>query len=147
MKSEAIFFAPFMFSGILSEETLQKVAFPNNNMLEQTLNAQLQLDQYGTGVHSIACVFIALPPPDNGIHDETLIYRRREKEVFAQVKIPYDLVASYDADQVLQLMATTYLQALERLDELRIPNFDSVRLAQDVQRLFETQGWLARETA
>lgn len=137
---------PFVVTGIVWHEVMEKVGFDNVNVMEDVLNEHLQLSNYGCGLVAIAFVFIA-QQPDNTIHEEEMKYRRKKKELYIQMKLPYELVERYDKPQVLQLMAATYLHTIKDLPKLNIPDFDYQRFAKDVERLFEAQGWLVKESA
>lgn len=134
---------PFVISGILWHEIGDKVAFGNANAMEDVLNEYIDIEIYGGGLKGIAVIFIVVQP-SNTIHEEVTRYSRKKKELYIQKKLPFDLVSQYDKDQVLQLMAITYLKVLqdEELGDLRIPNFDLTELRKDITELFEAQGWL-----
>ena len=137
--------SPFVVTGIVWHEVQDKTAFENINMVEDVLNDHLQLSNYGPGlIGGIAFVFIA-QQPDNTIHKEEMTYRRKKKELYIQMKLPYESVAQYERPQVLELMAGTYLRTIQQFGKLKIPDFDYQRFAKDVEQLFEAQGWLVRE--
>lgn len=115
----------------------------NAPLLEDVLNEHLELSDYGIGLENLTVIFIAVQPT-NTLHEEVTRYSRHKKELYIQKKLPFDLVSQYDKRQVLQLMAITYLEMLEDLDDLNVPNFDFVQLRADVQQLFEAQGWLVK---
>ncbi len=131
----------FLFSSITWHEIDFKVAIPNLTLMENVLNENIDLSNYGTGIQEIAYVFVALSPT-NTLHGETLRYYKAKQEVFIQKKLPYELVEAYDDTQVLSLMAATYLQSMEQLAKRNIPDFDGARLVADVKCFFEQQGWL-----
>lgn len=134
--------APFLLSSISRQDVTDKVAFDNSPLLEDTLNQYIQLSNYGEGVKSIGFIFLAVPP-NNTLHEQVVEYTRKDKKVFMQLKLPYEQVIQSDKQQVLQLMATTYLHANEHfLNQLHIPNFDSQCFQQDLRQLFESKGWL-----
>lgn len=137
---------PFVISGIVWHEIGEKIAFHNSVIMEDALNEHLQLSNYGSGLVAIAFIFIAVQPT-NTIHEEEMTYRRKKKELYIQMKLPYELVERYERPQVLQLMAATYLDTIKDLPKLKIPDFDYQRFAKDVERLFEAQGWLVKEPA
>lgn len=137
---------PFVVTGIVWHEVKDKIAFENINVMEDILNEHLQMSDYGSGIVAIAFIFIA-QQPTNTIHEESMTYRRKKKELSIQMKLPYELVERYEQPQVLQLMAATYLDTIKDLPKLKIPDFDYQRFAKDVERLFEAQGWLVKEPA
>lgn len=137
---------PFVISGILWHEIGEKVAFVNSVTMEDVLNEHLQLLDYGKGLKGIAFIFI-VQQSYSKFHREEMTYDRKRKELYIQMKLPYELVEQYERPQVLQLMATTYLHTIKDLPKLNIPDFDYQRFAKDVEQLFEGQGWLVKEPA
>ena len=136
-------YAPFVVSGILEAGVADKIGIPNTNLLEDALNQHLSLSNYGSGLTGIAFIYIATPPIDE-IHEECFTYSRKKKELFIQMRLPYDTVEQASVSEALHLMAHHYLETLrEKLPLKRVTGFDHLRFVQDVQRLFETQGWLA----
>ncbi|HMQ50103.1 MAG TPA: hypothetical protein PKA00_21960 [Saprospiraceae bacterium] len=139
-------YAPFVISGILWHEIGEKVAFVNTNKLEDALEDNLSLSDYGTGITAIAFIYIVVQPT-NIIHEEEMRYRRKKKEVYIQKKMPIELVEQYERPQVLQLMAATYLSTVRDLRQLKIPDFDHARFEHAVESLFRQEGWLVAEGA
>lgn len=133
--------ADFFFTSITWHEVSDKVVFPNLDSIRQSLNQNISLRSYGTGVHEIAYIFVAIRPT-NTLHGEMMRYYKAKKEVFIQKKLPFELVEAYSEAEVLTLMANTYLQSLQDLTKRKISDFDSKQLYTDVQQLFEAKGWL-----
>lgn len=135
-------YAPFVVSGILEETIADKIGIPNTNLLEDALNQHLSLSNYGSGLTGIAFIYIATPPIDE-IHEECFRYSRKKKELFIQMRLPYEAVKQANVAETLHLMALSYLETMdEKLPLKKITDFDQARFVQDVQHLFETQGWL-----
>jgi hypothetical protein len=135
-------YAPFVISGILEENITDKVAFTNANLLEDTLNAHLKLENYGEGVKGIAFLFIVTAPADT-IHVESFRYRKKDQEMHIQMRLPYATVESMRVEDVLPLMAKKYLDTMrEKLPSKHIPGFDWAHFTADLQDLFERKGWL-----
>lgn len=136
-------YAPFVVSGILEASIADKIGIPNTNLLEDALNQHLSLSNYGSGLSGIAFIYIATPPVDE-IHEECFSYSRKKKELFIQMRLPYDVVEQASAADALHLMARSYLETLrEKLPLKKVVDFDHLRFVQDVQHLFESKGWLA----
>lgn len=133
--------ADFFFTSITWHEVSDKVVFPNLDLIRQSLNQNISLRSYGTGVHEIAYIFVAIRPT-NTLHGEMMRYYKTKKEIFIQKKLPFELVEAYSEAEVLPLMANTYLQSLQDLTKRKISDFDSKQLCTDVQQLFEAKGWL-----
>lgn len=131
----------FFFTAITWHEVSAKIISTNLDLIRQSLNQAISLRSYGTGVHEIAYVFVALRPT-NTLHGEMMRYYKTKKEVFIQKKLPFELVELYTESEVLSLMANTYLQSLQDLIKRKISDFDTKQLYTDVQQLFQTKGWL-----
>jgi hypothetical protein len=134
-------YAPFIISSIVEDTPIgDKIDAQNVVLLEQLLNADLQLSVYGTGVLGIAVVFIGTVPQD-AIHQEEITFDGAKKELYAQLRLPYaDLEQATEAE-VLVLMARKYLQTLRDLAAVeQVADFDWEHLLQDVQNLFVAKG-------
>lgn len=131
----------FYFTAIVWHEVSDKVVRLNLNTIREALNQNISLRSYGTGVHEIAYIFVAIRPT-NTRHGEMMRYYKAKKEVFIQKKLPFELVEAYSEAEVLPLMANTYLQSLQDLTKRKINDFDTKQLCTDVQQLFEEKGWL-----
>lgn len=133
----------FVISGILEDDQVgDKLAFNNVVILEKVLSEYLKLSNYGDVV-GIAFIFMVTTPGDS-IHEEEFTYRPKKKEIYIQMRLPYQEVENASETEVLHLMAAKYLQTLQKhLPKKKIAHFDSARFTQDVQHLFEQQGWLA----
>ncbi len=68
----------------------------------------------------IAFIYIATPPIDE-IHEECFTFSRKKKELFIQMRLPYDVVKQASVSEALHLMAHHYLETLNE-------NFHSKRL-------------------
>lgn len=130
-------YAPFVISSITEDNSIgDKIAAHNIVLLEQLLNAQLQLSAYGTGVAGIALVFIGTAPEDN-IHEEELNFDPATGEGYLQLRLPYTALEQASAEEVLGLMARRYLEGLRDLAQVaKAADFDWKRLLQDVQGVF-----------
>ena len=134
-------YAPFIISSIVEDNSIgNKIDAHNVQLLEQLLNAQVQLSKYGTGLRGIAVVFIGTAPEDV-IHQEEITYDASKKDLYVQVRLPYAELEQATEAEVLVLMARKYLQTLRdlaALEELR--DFDGERLVRDVQGMFVAEG-------
>ncbi|MBK8880338.1 MAG: hypothetical protein IPN74_18040 [Haliscomenobacter sp.] len=133
--------APFYISSITWKEVTGKVALDHSPLMEDVLNAHLNLSDYGSGLVSLAVTFLAVQP-GNALHKEEMTYRLRKKEAYIQTKLPYERVAQDEKSQTLHLMASIYLDAVKDMSKLNIPDFNLSQFAEDLELLFEEQGWL-----
>ncbi len=138
-------YAPFKFTSITWHEVGDKIDFDNLNTLEEVVNVHLRLAEYGNNITSIYFIFVALQSPAL-LHPEGVTYSKKNHGIFMQIHLPFHLVEQYNKAQVMQLMASFYLNAMRtHLPKLRIPDFDYQRFIQDVEALFEEKGWLVGE--
>jgi hypothetical protein len=132
-------YAPFVITSIVEDNPVgDKIDTHNVQLLEQLLNAQIQLSNYGTGLSCITVVFIGTTPEDL-IHQETFTYDAEKKELYAQLRLPYAVLEQGTEAAVLGLMARRYLNTLQGLPlevQAQIADFDWVKLAKDVEALF-----------
>lgn len=136
-------YAPLVISSIADEDEVGKKVDANNILLiEELLNQHLKLSTYGEGLTGIAFVYIVTPPIDIIHHDE-IIYRAKKKELYIEMRLPYEKVAAASEAEVLQMMAQKYLQTFQDTSLWKkLKNFDCEGFSRDVQRLFEEQEWL-----
>ena len=134
-------YAAFIISSIVEDNAIgDKIDAHNVPWLEQLLNAQLQLSKYGTGLKGIAVVFIGTGPQDL-IHQEETSFDADKKELYIQLRLPYDVLEQATERELLGLMARQYLQALRGEGALeQVGDFDGEQLLKDVKNLFVAEG-------
>lgn len=132
-------------TGIAEHEITPKLAVENVNKMSDLFHEKISLSVYGTTIKELIFIFIAVEPTDK-IHEEETTYLKEEKKLLLYRKLPYDKVKSYSTEEVLRLMAETYLKSITALDDLDLPDFDHHRLAKDVERLFVNLGWIVKKT-
>ena len=134
-------YAPFVISSIADENEAGKKT-ETDLLIHEFLNQHLKLSTYGEGLTGIAFVYIVTPPIDVIHHDE-IIYRAKKKELYIEMRLPYEKVAAASEAEVLQMMAQKYLQTFqEKSLWKKLKHFDCERFSRDVQRLFEEKEWL-----
>ena len=132
---------PFVVSSISWHQVSDEVAIDNVVTIEDTLKTNLKLSDYGDIV-GVAFIYI-ITQSDDGMHQNGFSYRPKRKELYTQMRLPYDVVQKSTPEEVLHLMAAKYIDTmLEWLPKKKIANFDWQRFVKDVQDLFERQGWL-----
>ena len=137
------FFAPFAVTTIAYEEVAYKL--PLTRLID-TLNENLLLDKYGA-IEGLGVIFI-IKPPENQIHQESVVYSRKYKDIRVLRRLPWDFVLNNDEAAILHLMARTYLDILDELPRQRkIKDFDLPALRRDVEQLFDAKGWLVGQEA
>jgi hypothetical protein len=134
-------YASFVISSIADDDEVGKKV-ETDLLIHEFLNKHLKLSAYGEGLTGIAFVYIVTPPID-AIHEEEIIYSAQKKELYIEMRLPYEKVATASEAEVLQLMAQKYLQAFqEKSLWKKLKGFDCEGFSRDVQRLFEEREWL-----
>lgn len=132
---------PFVVSSITWHEVADEIATDNINLIENALQANLKLSDYGD-ITGIAFIYI-IKHAENHIHEDHFSYSAKQKEVSTQMRLSYDEVQKSTPEEVLHLMAAKYVDTMrEWLPKKKVANFDWQRFVKDVQDLFERQGWL-----
>lgn len=80
--------------------------------IQEKLNKEIDLSQYGTGLQRIVFVPIAVADDDT-IHEEEIKYSGRKKEISLYLKMPFSEVQLSDEPSFLQLFAKLYLDAVK----------------------------------
>ena len=135
-------YTAFVVSSITEDNSIgDKIDTHNLQLLEQLLNANVQLAAYGTGVSGIAVVFVGTAPEDV-IHEEEISFEPATREGYLQLRLPYTALEPATEQEVLELMARSYLQGLRDLAVVaQATDFDWARLVRDVQDLFVAEGF------
>lgn len=134
-------YAPFVISSIADEDEVGKKV-ETDLLIHELLNQHLKLSTYEEGLTGIAFIYIVTPPIDTIHHDE-IIYRPKKKELYIEMRLPYEKVATASEAEVLQMMAQKYLQTFQDKSLWKkLKDFDCEGFSRDVQRLFEEQEWL-----
>lgn len=134
-------FLPFKFTAIAWHEVDDKIDLLD---LKVALNSNIKISDYGNNITSIFFIFVA--DYDPAFHPEHIAYSEEKHEIFMQIHLPFRLVQEYEEAQVMQLMATLYVKAMQtHLPTLTIPDFNYQRFIKDVKILFKAQGWLVAE--
>lgn len=131
---------PFVVSSITWREVPLEVAIDNVVGIEAVLKTNIQLSNYGdlAGVS-----FIYVIEQEEDFYKDRFSYRIKDKEIHAQMRLPYSEVQASTPEDVLHMMAAKYIDAMQEwLPKKKIANFDWQRFVKDVQNLFEKQGWL-----
>lgn len=134
-------FRPFETTGILWKDISPKFEFYNLNVIADVLNTRLDLKKYGSTVEKLMFVFIAVKP-SNTIHSEKTGYISTEKRLLLYRKLAYEKVSIYSKEEVLRLMAETYIKSIFDLGENEIPDFDYIQLGKEIEKVFIELGWI-----
>ncbi|GJM33521.1 MAG: hypothetical protein DHS20C18_25220 [Saprospiraceae bacterium] len=130
---------PFGLSAILWDGIGDNISI-SIGLLENLLTENLSMENYGKGVELISVNFIAVPP-ENKNHPEQLKYHPRGRELYAQLKLPFQQIRYASPQQIIKLMAQTYLKAIDQYADLTIPDFNLRQFKTDVIQLFDRAGW------
>lgn len=130
----------FVVSGKIWHEVKDLFLF-NFGKFYNLLNKNLNIEKYGTSIKGLAYIFIAMQPEDK-IHKERTSYSNKKKELYIQQKLDYHKVIASSEQEVLRMMAATYLDTFAEFQHPRVKDFDSQRFHKDVQKLFLDLGWV-----
>lgn len=137
---------PFVVSSITWHEVSNEVAIDNINLIEEVLQKHLKLENYGD-ITGVAFIYI-IELEESNTHQDGFAYRVKRKEIYTQMRLPYNEVQDSTPQEVLHLMAAKYVETMQEwLPKKKIKNFNWQRFVQDVQDLFERQGWLQEVAA
>ena len=107
------------------------------------LKENIRLSNYGLGLKAIVFVPMGVKPNDD-FHQEFIGYDSDENRFHIKKLLDYDTLKTADVDQFLRMAATAFF---EEIDQIQLPDFDTVQFKQDVEALFLERGWLEGEAA
>jgi len=110
--------------------------------LERVLNQNLQLSEYGIGVHRIECAFVILPERSIlscPIVNEYLFGKKRVKII---IELSYDELLNADEYTLFQLLSSYVLKVLTQIAELQVMDFDWKRLYRHLRWLLIVENWM-----
>ena len=140
------FYNPSMVVTAMSwHEVSDKLAHENINKIEDLLNKKILLLNYGENVSQLTFIFIC-DLPSKSLHQEETTYLEDEKKLLIYRRLPYQKVKTYTKEEVLRLMAETYVKGISELWAMAIPNFNYFQLAQDIQKIFIELGWVISDS-
>lgn len=132
---------PFVVSSISWREVPLEVAIDNVVSIEEKLKANVRLSDYGD-IAGVAFIYVIEQEDD--FYQDGFSYRPKLKEIHTQIRLSYQEVQKSTQQEVLHMMAAKYIETMQQwLPKKKIANFDWKRFVNDVQDLFERQGWLA----
>ncbi len=137
---------PFFITTISDEDIFEIISFDNLDALEDTLNQNLILSDYGSKVLGISFIYIS-QDPDNDFHEESIEFLQKKKKILIAHRLLGSELRQSAPEEVLPLMASAYLAALEKIPTLKLRDFDLLRFKEDVQQVFEKKGWLVAQAA
>lgn len=117
----------------------------SGNAIEQILQHNCYLKNYGMGIRGILFIFIAMGI-DDVMHKERKAYlaQDRQLDIFLKLKYP-QIEQAQGVAESLPLMAALFLDSIPTYyPTLKIPDFDWQRFALDVKLLFIRKKWLDR---
>ncbi len=126
----------FNFTAITWKDVTDKVNF---QAIEDVLNKQLTLGDYGEAVKNLYGTFLVIQA-NNEFHDEFVDYDTEEQILEMAFKIDIRLLKDATETETLQRMAKAFLAYVRQYPT--IEGFDSNRFYTDVQSAFAEKGWL-----
>lgn len=109
--------------------------------MQKLLGNFIRLVNYGEGVKQVVFTFIATPTSDI-FHDNDASFDAKTGAIQMALRLSYEHVQSATKKRCWQMMASLVLVSLDLYDGLVITNFDLISFRDDLQNLFEQEGWL-----
>jgi len=106
------------------------------------LHEAIDLNDFGTGLQRYYFSFILMPEGEQ-INLPYARYDKERRSADIAVRIPYKDYERPTADRILMLQ-NAYLQGIDQLATLDVPEFDTAAFRQTVQKVFETEGWYGK---
>jgi hypothetical protein len=106
-------YAPFVITGILQEDPLNKVDSDKFLEIRNLLLNNIELSSYGSGLKGISFFFIVLPE-NNQNHRSFNRFSQKNLELHLQVRLPFAEIRALSHQEVLRSMAQNYLQSLKK---------------------------------
>jgi hypothetical protein len=103
------------------------------------LNENLSLSSYGDGIAEFN--FTAVIEPDAFFPDK-FRFLKSKKRVDAELRMDYEQAMAASMDAFKGQAVKLYLEAIEKIEAKAVQGFDTPQFKQDVESLFESQGWL-----
>lgn len=112
--------------------------------LSLLLHQRINLTNYGSSLRRYYCTFLALPP-DAEPHPPFEDYEEEDKEADVAVIIPFEELKQATGKELYRLQETAFLQSIDALESLAIPEFDVAALRRDVEAIFAESRWYSGE--
>ncbi len=138
--SDKIEYKPPIWLGAIFWHELAEKSF-TVHPIQLTLNEHIDLSDYGTGIQAIRFVAIAVRPT-NKIHEAGIEYKPRKKELYINAKLDYKEVEEAPIEDVPKMVAASFVDRINRYEDVGVKDFDTVRFKRDVEQLFAGEGWL-----
>ena len=103
------------------------------------LNDNLSLTTYGDGI--IEFNFTAIIEPEEFFSDK-FRYTKSKKRIDTELRMDYEQALNASINQFKEQIAKLYLAAIKKFEEKSVQNFNLSQFREDVESLFESQGWM-----
>ena len=112
------------------------------NRLEDLLGG-MACSNFSVSINSLIIYIVAF---SNNTFPEKdcIIFRRKKQQLEIRINAPYDRLLQADEKETLQIIAETYLRAVETFLFNR-KDFDGKKFYEDVKNLFESEGILEKK--
>lgn len=108
--------------------------------IEEALNLEVRLSDFGSGVEAIRFIYIEVQP-DNEINEDQVIYDNYAKEVTLALKLDYPKLALADPSGVKAMLCDLDLTGIQMIKgELKDKEFDIDRLHLPIKTLLTIKG-------
>lgn len=134
---------------ITSSETYKNIGHETTKLLDLAIkpkiNELIKDKSYGDGVVEWAYLTISLPdgylPPE--FFTEIKRYRKSKKEVEFRLKVDNGKLSKANQKEAYALFCESILRSIDIAEsELKIKDFDFAAFRNDLQFLFQSEGWI-----
>jgi len=126
------------WTNYLIEDSFWEKIMPTDQIILKTL-AKLQIENYASCLQ--LTVFLIALSPESFKREEKLLFRKKIQEIEIYINLDYEKLLVSTETETLQLIAQTYLLAIERF-LMKRKDFDAKKFYTDVEKLFRENGIL-----
>jgi len=126
------------WTNYLIEDSFWEKIMPTDQIILKTL-AKLQIENYASCLQ--LTVFLIALSPESFKREEKLLFRKKIQEIEIYINLDYEKLLVSTETETLQLIAQTYLLAIERF-LMKRKDFDAKKFYTDVEKLFRENGVL-----
>lgn len=104
------------------------------------LHRGIQLTSYGSSLRRFYCTFLIAAPEEEHLYPAFVDYEAEDLEADVAVKIPYQQASQADAHTLARMLEKAFLESIDALAGLDIPDFDAAALRRDVESVLGKGG-------
>ena len=127
----------FYFTGEIMEDVEEAYSEVENIVLKK-LNTSLNSQDYGPGLKILGIIFMIASDElvGEGLFNEKITYMKKDKDSDIRLRIDHATFREVDLDSQIRLLVDNLIRAVREIKKKIKEDFDSERLAKDIDRLF-----------